>query len=238
MEMQGVVFLFDVDNTLLDNDQVQADLKEHLASEYGPAARDAYWAILEELRQELGYVDYLGALQRFRLTAMHNPEVLRMSNWLVDYCFADRLYPGAVETVEYVKRRGRAVILSDGDAVFQPRKIERSGLWHLFDGHVLIYVHKEDELDNVAHFYPARHFFMIDDKLRILAAVKDVWKERVTTVFVRQGHYAREIDGSNLYPPADITIEQIRDLINCNLRASMERQLNSSSKNGPNDQIR
>jgi FMN phosphatase YigB (HAD superfamily) len=221
METQGVVFLFDVDNTLLDNDQVQADLKAHLASEYGPAARDRYWAILEELREELGYVDYLGALQRFRLKAMHNPEVLRMSNWLVDYCFAERLYPGAVETVEYAKQRGRAVILSDGDAVFQPRKIERSGLWSLFEDHVLIYVHKENELENVLHFYPARHFFMIDDKLRILAAIKDVWKERVTTVFVKQGHYAREIEGSALYPGADITIEQIRDLMTCEVLASM-----------------
>jgi len=216
MTMPGIVFLFDVDNTLLDNDRVQADLKAHLEETYGATARDRYWTILEGLRSELGYVDYLGALERFRLEAMHRPEVLRMSNWLVDYCFANRLYPGAVEAVNYVKQWGPVVILSDGDAVFQPRKIDRSGLWTLFEGRVLIYVHKEQELDDVARLYPANHYVLIDDKLRILAAVKKIWGDRITTAFVKQGHYAHDRKSLD-YPAADIELKQIGDLMNCHL---------------------
>ena len=193
-EAPSVVFLFDVDNTLVDNDRVQAHLKEHLAQTYGTATRDRYWDILEELREELGYVDYLGALERYRIEALHRPEVLRMSIWLVDYPFADRLYPGALDAVKHVQQWGTPVILSDGDAVFQPRKVERSGLWRAFDGRVLIYIHKEQELDDVARLYPADHYVMIDDKLRILSAVKKIWGERVTTVFPKQGHYAFDPD--------------------------------------------
>jgi polyphosphate glucokinase len=218
--LQDIVFLFDVDNTLLDNDRVQADLKTHLEEAYGVAARDRYWAILEDLRSELGYIDYLGALERFRLEAIHCPEVLRMSSWLVDYAFASRLYPGAVDTVNHVKKLGCPVILSDGDAVFQPRKVERSGLWDLFDGRVLIYVHKEQELDDIARYYPARHYVLIDDKLRILTAVKKIWKERVTTVFVKQGHYAREVEGLADYPPADLEVARIGDLMSGELLIS------------------
>jgi FMN phosphatase YigB (HAD superfamily) len=208
----AVAFLFDVDNTLLDNDGVQADLKEHLAQAYGSAARDRYWEILEELRSELGYVDYLGALERFRVEEIHRPEVLRMSNWLVDYPFAERLYPGALDVVKHVQKWGPAVILSDGDAVFQPRKVERSGLWRAFDDRVLISIHKEKELEYVERFYPADHYVLIDDKLRILTAVKRVWGTRLTTVFPRQGHYARGKDVASC-PPADVTIERIGDLL-------------------------
>src|SRR6202040_50842 len=178
-----IVFLFDVDNTLIDNDRVQADLKEHLEQVYGVAARDRYWEILEQLRNELGYVDYLGALERFRIETIHRPDVLHMSSWLVDYPFADRLYPDALGAVKHVRQWVTAVILSDGDAVFQPRKVERSGLWHAFDNRVLIYIHKECELEHVERLYPANHYVLIDDKLRILAAVKKIWGERVTTVF-------------------------------------------------------
>jgi len=167
-----VVFLFDVDNTLLDNDRVQDDLKAHLAENYGAAARDRYWQILEELRGALGYVDYLGALERYRVEALHRPELLRMSSWLVDYPFAERLYPGALAAVAHARRWGPAVILSDGDAVFQPRKVERSGLWRAVEARVLIYIHKEQELADVERFYPARPYVLIDDKLRILAPVK------------------------------------------------------------------
>ena len=178
-ETPPILFLFDVDNTLLDNDRVQAHLKEHLAETYGAAARDRYWDILEQLRTELGYVDYLGALERFRVEEMHRPDVLRMSSWLVDYPFADRLYPGALSAVKHVQQWGPAVILSDGDAVFQPRKVERSGLWDAFDNRVLIYIHKEEELADVERLYPAKHYVLIDDKLRILSAVKKIWGERV-----------------------------------------------------------
>jgi FMN phosphatase YigB (HAD superfamily) len=220
----NIVFLFDVDNTLIDNDCVQADLKEHLEQEYGIAARDRYWEILENLRNELGYVDYLGALERFRMEAIHRPDVLRMSNWLVDYPFADRLYPGALDAVKHVEQWGIAVILSDGDAVFQPRKIERSGLWRAFDDRVLIYVHKEQELDDVERFYPADHYVLIDDKLRILAAVKKVWGERVTTVFSKQGHYAHDPEILSEFPSADIELARIQDLITYDLSAFLKNR--------------
>jgi FMN phosphatase YigB (HAD superfamily) len=196
-----IVFLFDVDNTLIDNDRVQAHLSEHLEQTYGTATRDRYWEIFEQLRSELGYADYLGALERYRLEDLHRPEVLRM--------FAERLYPRALDAVKHVQQWGTAVILSDGDAVFQPRKVERSGLWRAFDNRVLIYVHKEQELDDVVHLYPADHYVMIDDKLRILSAVKKIWGERVTTVFPKQGHYAFDPDILAEYPPADIELPRI-----------------------------
>jgi haloacid dehalogenase-like hydrolase len=213
----GVVFLFDVDNTLLDNDSVQADLKEHLERAYGTAARDRYWEILEKLRSELGYVDYLGALERFRVETIHRPDILRMSSWLVDYPFAKRLYPGALAAVKHVQQWGTAVILSDGDAVFQPRKVERSGLWRAFDDNVLIYIHKEQELGDVERFYPAEHYVLIDDKLRILAAVKKIWGERVTTIFPKQGHYAHDPKTLAEFPAADIELAKIADLMTCDL---------------------
>jgi FMN phosphatase YigB (HAD superfamily) len=219
----AVVFLFDVDNTLLDNDGVQADLKEHLEQAYGASARDRYWEILEQLRSELGYVDYLGALERFRAEQIHRPDVLRISNWLVDYPFADRLYPGALEVVKHVQQWGPAVILSDGDAVFQPRKVERSGLWRAVDDRVLIYIHKERELDDVERLYPANHYVLIDDKLRILAAVKKIWGERVTTVFPKQGHYALDPQALAEYPAADIELACIADLMTCDLAAFLKK---------------
>jgi len=219
----AVVFLFDVDNTLLDNDGVQADLKEHLEKTYGVDACDRYWGILEGLRSELGYVDYLGALERFRIEAMHRPDVLRMSSWLVDYPFADRLYPGALDAVKHVQQWGPAVILSDGDAVFQPRKVERSGLWRAVDDRVLIYVHKESELEYVARLYPADHYVLIDDKLRILAAVKKIWGERVTTVFPKQGHYAFDPKTLAEYPPADVQLAKISDLLKCDLAVFLKK---------------
>jgi FMN phosphatase YigB (HAD superfamily) len=209
----AVVFLFDVDNTLLDNDRVQADLSAHLAQTYGAATRDRYWKIFEELRSELGYADYLGALERYRLEDLHRPELLRISNWLVDYPFADRLYPRALEAVSHVRQWGRVVILSDGDAVFQPRKVERSGLWRAFDDKVLIYVHKEEELDDVRRFHPADHYVLIDDKLRILSAVKTIWGDAVTTVFPRQGHYALDAGEVAKYPRADIELAEIGELL-------------------------
>ncbi|MFZ3357709.1 MAG: HAD family hydrolase [Xanthobacteraceae bacterium] len=209
----NTVFLFDCDNTLLDNDAVQNDLRAHLASEFGPAARDRYWAILEDLRAELGYVDYLGALQRYRLDDMCDARLLSMSSFLIDYPFAGRLYPGALDAVRHAQTAGSAVILSDGDVVFQPRKIARSGLWAAVDGRVLIYIHKEAMLEAVAAAFPARRYVMIDDKLRILAAMKKVWGDRLTTVFPRQGHYALDAAALAAYPPADITIERIGDLV-------------------------
>jgi hypothetical protein len=218
-----VVFLFDVDNTLIDNDRVQAHLSEHLEQTYGAATRDRYWEIFEQLRSELGYADYLGALERYRMEDLHRPELLRMSNWLVDYPFADRLYPRALDAVRHVQQWGTVVILSDGDAVFQPRKVERSGLWRLFENRVLIYIHKEQELDDVGRLYPADHYVLIDDKLRILSAVKKFWGESVTTVFPKQGHYALDSKALAEYPPADIELANIGDLLNYDLSAFLQK---------------
>jgi FMN phosphatase YigB (HAD superfamily) len=214
-----VVFLLDCDNTLLDNDRVQEDLRDHLAREFGPASRDRYWAIFEQLRSELGYADYLGALQRYRLGDLSDARLLLMSSFLVDYPFASRLYPGALDAIRHLRTLGPTVILSDGDVVFQPRKIQRSGLWEAVEGRVLIYVHKERMLDAVAALYPARHYVVIDDKLRILAMIKKVWRERVTTVFARQGHYALDPHNLAAYPAADLTIERIGDLVTCDVPA-------------------
>ena len=209
-----VVFLLDVDNTLLDNDRIIADLSEHLAQSFGAESRDRYWKIFEALRVELGYADYLGALQRYRVGVMNDPRLLMMSSFLVDYPFAERLYHGALDVIAHLRRWGPTVILSDGDVVFQPRKTQRSGLWDAVEGRVLIYLHKEQMLDDVEQRYPARHYIMVDDKLRILAAMKKVWGDRLTTVFPRQGHYALDPWNIAAYSPADIAIECIGGLIN------------------------
>jgi FMN phosphatase YigB (HAD superfamily) len=205
-----VVFLVDVDNTLLDNDRIQDDLKRHLEREFGATTRDRYWAILEALFVELGYRDYLGALQRYRVEHLKDVHLMSMSSYLVDYPFANRLYSGALDVIERLRTLGPTVILSDGDVVFQPRKVERSGIWEAVDGNVLIYIHKEEELDDVARRYPAQHYVLIDDKPRILAAVKEAWGDRVTTVFPRQGQYARDAQS---FRPADVTVERIGDLL-------------------------
>jgi hypothetical protein len=208
-----VVFLVDVDNTLLDNDHIAADLKRHLEREIGRERQERYWAMFEELRGELGYADYLGALQRYRVEHPRDLHVLTVSAFMVDYPFANRLYPNALDVLERFRAWGPTVILSDGDAVFQPRKIERSGLHEAVDGDVLIYNHKERELDDVERRHPADHYVLVDDKRRILTAVKRVWGGRVTTVFVRQGHYAHEAQAVATHPPADLAVERIGDLL-------------------------
>jgi FMN phosphatase YigB (HAD superfamily) len=212
-----VVFLFDVDNTLLDNDHVTADLRDHLEKEVGTEGAQCYWNLFEQLRNELGYADYLGALQRYRSENPHDPCLFTVSRFLIDYPFANRLFPHSLAVVERVKQWGPAVILSDGDVVFQPRKVERSGLFDAVNGNVLIYAHKEQELDEVARRFPADHYVMLDDKLRILTAIKKTWGKRVTTVFVRQGHYAHDSTTLAAYPPADVTFDQIGDLLNANI---------------------
>ena len=213
MTAPRTVFLFDVDNTLLDNDRVTADLREHLEREVGHERQQRYWAILEQLRKELSYVDYLGALQRYRLEYPRDPHLLTVSSFLVNYPFADRLFPHALDVVKHVKQWGQLVILSDGDVVFQPRKIEQSGLFQAVDGQVLIYIHKECELGDVERRYPANHYVLIDDKLRILTEVKKLWGAHVTTVFPRQGHYAMDPDALTTFPAADVTIDRIGDLL-------------------------
>jgi FMN phosphatase YigB (HAD superfamily) len=210
---RDVVFLFDVDNTLLDNDRVIADLRKHLDREVGTDRAQRYWEIFEGLRAELGYADYLGSLQRYRSEHPRDPHLLVVSRFLVNYPFANRLFPRSLDVIDHVKQWGSAVILSDGDVVFQPRKVERSGLFDAVDGNVLIYVHKEQELDDVANRFPARHYVMIDDKLRILEAMKGIWGSRVTTVFPRQGHYAVDPNVLSRYHAADISVGQIAELM-------------------------
>ena len=217
--MSDVVFLLDVDNTLLDNDSVAADLRAHLTEAFGEERQERYWAFFEELRSELGYADYLGALQRFRLAYPHETGLIQMSTWLIDYSFAERVYPGALDVIAHLRKMGQPVVLTDGDVVFQPRKIARSGINAAVEGNVLLYVHKEEELGEVERRYPADHYVLVDDKLRILAAVKEVWDERVTTVFVRQGHYALDSEQIARYRPADVSIERIGDLVALDLAA-------------------
>jgi FMN phosphatase YigB (HAD superfamily) len=208
-----IVFLFDVDNTLLDNDRFQDELSHHLSTNLDDDVRKRYWDIVHELSDQLGYVDYLGALERYRLEALHRPEILRLSSWILDYPFKERLFPNALDAIRHVQQWGSAVILSDGDAVFQPHKIERSGLWEAVEGKVLIYIHKERELQYVERLYPADHYVLIDDKLRILDAVKSAWGEKVTTVFPKQGHYALDPAATSQYRPADIELDRIAELI-------------------------
>jgi len=209
----GAVFLLDCDNTLLDNDVVLDDLRRHLASVYGAASCDRYWAIFERLRLELGYVDYLGALQQYRDEVPDDTRILLMSSFLLDYPFANRLFPSALEVIVHLGRWGPTVILTDGDVVFQPRKLQRSGLWDAVQGRVLVTVHKEQALDMVAARFPARRYVLVDDKLRLLDAVKRRWADRVFTVFPRQGHYALEPGIIHKYPPADLTVDRIGELL-------------------------
>jgi len=215
--MMQTVYLFDVDNTLLDNDRVTRDLRNFLHREVGQERAECYWRIFEELRSELGYADYLGALQRYRHDYPYESHLLTVSTYLINYPFANRLFPNSLDVIDACKQKGQVVILTDGDVVFQPRKIERSGLFEAVEGNILIYIHKEHELHDVERRYPADRYVLIDDKLRILTAVKQVWADRVTTVFPRQGHYALDEDANFKYPAADHTINRIGDLLNVEL---------------------
>ena len=226
-----IVFLVDVDNTLLDNDRIQEDLKRHIEREFGPECRDRFWAIQEHLFKQLGYRDYLGALQRFRLEHPYERHLLTAASYLVDYPFANRLYPGSLDVLEKLRTWGRTVILSDGDVVFQPRKVERSGIFEAVRGHVLIYVHKEQALEDVQRRYPAEHYVMVDDKLRILEALKQAWGPRVTTIFPRQGLYANDPRIAAQYPSAaDITLERISDLLSFDLPSLLAPRTPSGRK--------
>jgi hypothetical protein len=211
--MDDLVFLFDVDNTLLDNDRIQRDLDAHLAESYGEETRKRYWSIFDELWKTVDYADYIGAVARCRLETPRDLRLLKLASFLIDYPFAERLYPGALDAVSHVRQWGPVVVLSDGDAVYQPRKVERSGLWSAFGGEVLIFVHKETELDLVEKLYPARRYVVIDDKLRILSAVKSAWGDRVATILPRQGRFANDAEARASYPPADVEIGAIRDIV-------------------------
>ncbi len=219
MAPPAVVTLFDVDNTLLDNDRIVADLRRYLGRSVGDQPQRRYWELFEQLRTELGYADYLGALQRFRVEHPHRPHLLEVSTFLLNYPFANRLFPASLDAVEQAWRWGPAALLSDGDVVFQPLKVHRSGLFEAVQGNVLIYVHKERELEDVAARHPAEHYVFVDDKPRLCAAIKAHWGARVTTVFPRQGHYAHDAAEVARYPTPDVTIERIGDLVGWELPA-------------------
>jgi FMN phosphatase YigB (HAD superfamily) len=205
------VYLLDVDNTLLDNDRFSADLDAHLVRALGVEGRARYRGLYRSVREQRGYADYLEPLQQMRRDFEADPDLLQVSGFLLDYPFADRVYPDVPQMLAALRTRGIVVILSDGDIVFQPRKIQRSGLWDAVQGGVLVYVHKEHMLDAVQKAYPARHYVMVDDKPRLLAAIKALLRARVTTVFVRQGHYAVDADIDASYPP-DLSIARIGEL--------------------------
>lgn len=213
MAHPNIVFLFDVDNTLLDTDRVRSDLRDFLVRQIGAEEEEHYFDIFERLRGELGYADYLGALQEYRVSRPHHTEIIHVSLYLLNYHFANRLFPRSLDAVEHARRQGTIAILSDGDVVFQPHKIENAGLWETFKGNVLLFIHKEQEMDAVAERFPADHYVMLDDKLRILDAMKRVWGSRLTTVFVRQGHYAHDAQYLEGYMPADVTLAQIGDFL-------------------------
>ena len=219
--MGRVVFFFDVDNTLVDNDRIAADLRRFLTREVGERPQQQYWEIFEQLRAELGYADYLGALQRYRVKHPREPHLLAVSSFLVNYPFANRLFPGSLDALEHASGFGPSVILSDGDVVFQPLKVQRSGLFEAVEGRVLIYIHKEQELDDVQRRHPAEHYVLVDDKVRILAAVKQHWGDRLTTVFPRQGHYAHAPDVAR-HPAPDVTIDRIGDLTTWDVPALLD----------------
>jgi FMN phosphatase YigB (HAD superfamily) len=207
-----LAFLLDVDNTLLDNDRVHADLEHHLEERFGADAAARYWALYEALRVKLGYADYLGAIQQFRLQCDDELEAQHLAGWLLDYPFAERLYPDALETIGHLASLGTCIVLSDGDVVLQPRKIAASGIDAAVAGRTLIYVHKERMLEDVARRYPAMHYVMVEDKLRVLDGMKRQWREHLTTVFVRQGHYANDPAARGEYPPAQIELDAIGQL--------------------------
>lgn len=212
-ETHRAVFLFDVDDTLLDNDRMKSDLGDYVAATFGDGARDELWRLYEEQRDKHGYADFLGTLERFRLAHIEDPRILDLANWVMDYPFAERLFPDALAAVRYVSQWGLPVILTDGDGVYQPHKLERAGLIAAFGGRVLNYVHKETELDAVQRAFPAKHYVLVDDKLSVLNAVKRAWGDRVTTVFPRQGHYANDPEKLKDLPPADIEIASIAELM-------------------------
>jgi hypothetical protein len=225
-DLEPVVFLLDVDNTLLDNDAAQNDYLAEIRRVVSPEASQRYWEIFHNLTEELGYADYLGALQRYRLEDMHDPKLLNVSSYFLDYNFAEHLYPYALDVIRHLRALGTVVLLTDGDVVFQPRKVIRSGLWTAVEGKVLIFIHKEQELREIEQRFPAQHYVMVDDKLRILTAIKQQWGERVTTVFVKQGHYATDPGILATYPQTDVSLDHISDLLKYEVKTLLRLSAN------------
>ena len=218
-----VAYLFDVDNTLLDSDRVIDDLRRHLSREFSQNDQQHYWKIFDELQEALGYADYLGALQRYRCESSSEQHFLKLSLFLLNYPFAERLFPQALDVIAYLKKRGLVTILSDGDVVFQPLKIHSSGLSEAVEGRVLVYIHKEQQLHEVERHFPAHHYVMIEDKPHLLTAAKKLWKDRATTIFVQQGRHAHDPKNVKPFPAPDLTVERIGNLLSSDYRHLFDR---------------
>ena len=221
MEAEPLLFLVDVDNTLLDNDRFQNELKAHIEQISGSAARDQYWVIQEHLFKTLGYRDYLGAFQQYRLERPQDTDALKLSLFVIDFPYNTLLYPGALDLVAALRRLGPTVALTDGDAVFQPRKMQLSGLDEALSGHVMICVHKDKEVPEIERRYPAHRYVVIDDKIRLLTAFKKIWGDRVTTVFPRQGQFGLDQAVIAENPPADVTVDRIAELLDETMLAKL-----------------
>ncbi len=229
--MPTLVFLIDVDNTLIDNDAVKKDLDEHITVELGPALAARFWEIYEQARKERETVDIPLALSRLRtqtsLADMDEQTYLHVHSIFDNYPFFERLYPGTLETLHYLRTLGLTVIVSDGDRFFQAEKIFASNLAEAVEGRVLIYIHKQQHLDEIVRQYPADHYVMIDDKPEILADTKELWGKRVTTAFVQQGKYAAEQKPPNFAP--DISVLHIADLRNYSATQFLQGQEKENS---------
>ncbi len=210
--MHSPVFLLDVDNTLLDNDQVRTQLEAAVTDAVGPARATRLWEIYEAVREELDFVNFPETLERFSRECDEVACLGRLSSILYGFPFAECLYPGALQAIHHVKSLGLPVILSDGDQLFQRYKIRAAGLETAVDGRVLVYVHKEQSTDDIRKRYPATHYVMVDDKPRIHTAMKAVLGDQVTTVMVCQGKYAAD-PAQHDYPDPDVTLDSIQDLV-------------------------
>ena len=207
--MTGVAFLLDVDNTLINNDKVKTDLEERVVRYAGPDTAPVFWQVYEQVRRELDYVDLPLTLNRFRAESPEVERFAELSAAVLFYPFEECLYPRTLEVIEHLREIGTVAIVSDGDPVFQPAKIARAGLAAAVDDRVLIYVHKEQQLDDVRRRIPAGRYVIVDDKPNILVAVKRELGDRAVAIHVRQGRYARETGEWH----ADIEIDSIADLM-------------------------
>jgi FMN phosphatase YigB (HAD superfamily) len=218
-----LVVLLDVDNTLLDNDRFAVDLSAYLLKQFGADGRDRYWRLFAQRRDDLGYADYLGAVQAFRGGYDDDRDRLGLSAFVLDYPFAERLYPRALEVLAHLRACAPTVIFTEGDLVFQPRKLRSAGIWDAAGGQAIVCLHKTFALTLLHRRYPAAHYFMIDDKPALLAAMKRLLGTALTTVLVHQGQYARESSAGfqerrvpplpSTRPRPDLEIERIADLL-------------------------
>lgn len=209
-----LVVLCDVDNTLLNDNRIVSDLCDFLLDKLGEQGAKQYWTHFEALSQSLGYADYLGALQRARDEHPHEMHFIAITNFLLTYPFSERLFPRALDVIDHVACWALPVIVSDGDVVLQPIKLHRAGLARKVQDRVLVYIHKEKELDDIMQRYPATHYVFVEDNLSILSSVKREWGQRVTTIHIRPHGHPPDEGRTALQP--DITLNDIGDMLRIN----------------------